>query len=271
MAYSVVIENAERRASLTLAGSVRRGDLLAYSSGWVQADCNLAAGPLYAQYVALNAGRSGDSIKGCKSCVIYDEDGLHTADSPLYCSGTVGEVTTTRPSTAGDCVQVVGRSIDAKRSKIDLEAPKEIEVQAQFVTQGGAEAKTALDGGLFYGDQLNAGTEASYYLLRIPENAIGITAAKMLCAVESDINFDYTISVREALHDDQWDANTADSATANTVNATPDDLYHLDVSGAFTWATIGEAGGYLGVQFLRDTAGVDAMLAIGLFVTFLCV
>lgn len=132
MAYPVVIENARKKTQgLLLKGSVSRGDLIAYngSTGWVQADASDAATNLYAQYVAMSSGVSGNYISGCKQCTFYDEDAPYsTVDATYYASGTAGAVTSTRPATDGDVIQVVGRNHSTKRLVIDIKEPTEVEV-----------------------------------------------------------------------------------------------------------------------------------------------
>src|SRR3990167_6264863 len=99
MASEVVIENAERIADLTLNGTVKKGEPLAHNgTNWVQADASDAATNLYAQYIAMMSGQSGDNIKGCKSCVLYDEDAPWTANGIAYVSPTARGITPKPPT-----------------------------------------------------------------------------------------------------------------------------------------------------------------------------
>src|SRR5574340_839663 len=115
MAYEVVIQYAEKIADLTLNGTVKKGDPVAHNgTGWVQADASDAATNLYAQYIAMQGGVSGDKIKGCKVCVLQDEDAPWTAKGTAYVSATAGAITQTRPTTAGDVIQEIGWAISTK-------------------------------------------------------------------------------------------------------------------------------------------------------------
>jgi len=130
MAYDVVIQNAEGIVEVTLNGSVKRGDLLAHNgTNFVQAAASDAATNLYAQYVAMTGGESGQVIPACRKCVLYDEDASsYTANTTQYLSGTAGAVTETRPATDGDVIQIVGRSTDTYHAFIDILRPREVEV-----------------------------------------------------------------------------------------------------------------------------------------------
>lgn len=130
MAYEVTIQYAEKIADLTLNGLVLKGDTLAHNgTNWVKASATDAVTNLYAQYIAMQGGKSGDVIKGCKGCVLYDANAPYgSANASLYASGTAGAITATRPATNGDVIQVIGRSISTSLARIDILSPYELEV-----------------------------------------------------------------------------------------------------------------------------------------------
>lgn len=238
MAYPVVIESAEKKAKLTLAGTVHRGDLIGYSSGWVEADCNVAAGPIFAQYIALNGGDSGQVIKGCKVCVLYDEDGVYTAEEPQYLSGTpgtTGSLTSTMPTTAGDLIQVVGRALDTKRIQIDIQSPKieesffEVDTFCTTTEPGIGTVDTG-----WTGPTLDADGEDAYIKGRFPCNMVALLQARILfnSIAMTAIDVDLTIT---GGYDDA--ANNQDTGAAQTTagldgGATDNDISFIDIEGA---------------------------------------
>lgn len=128
MATDVQMTDAEGVVQVTLNGSVKYGDPIAYNgTGWVQADASDASTNLYAQYIAGNTGVSGDIIPAYRTCTLYDADAPYTVGSPLYVSGTAGSLTHTRPAADGDVIQVVGWPIDTYRARIDIKPPREEE------------------------------------------------------------------------------------------------------------------------------------------------
>lgn len=87
-----------RGGKVTLAGTVKRGDSIGYSSGWKQADSDA---PIYAQLVALQSGVSGDVITVGDSAVIDFGSGCTaTPGDKLYLSNTAGTYATTPGTTA---------------------------------------------------------------------------------------------------------------------------------------------------------------------------
>ena len=127
MAYPKAIEDIEGKAKVTLSATVGRGDVVGYSSGWKLSDSDAAA-YIFAQYVALQSGVSGEEIRVCRGCTFYDEDAPYTADAPYYASGTAGSITTIRPASDGDLIQVIGRGLSTKRVRVEISAPKEWEM-----------------------------------------------------------------------------------------------------------------------------------------------
>ena len=216
MAYPVVIEDAEKRVKLTLDGTVVRGNLLAHNgTNWVQADASDASTNLYAQYIALNSGVSGTIIKGCRSCVLYDEDNLNSADVPVYCSATAGAITESRPTSAADVIQVVGRSIDAKRTKIDIAYPKEFEVwlpPSIYDTTNEA-GLGVIDSPVWVGPGIDSLSEAVYFTSRFPSGVLSVLASRIIYNSVAET----TITVSAALISCvDGGTNTGDTGTAHS-------------------------------------------------------
>lgn len=110
------------------ASVIKRGNLIGYSSGWVLADVNAAASGVYAQGIALNDADGNDAARAefamARIATIYDADAPFTANTPQYASGTAGALTETSPATAGDVIQVVGRSYDTYSAFIHIAPPR---------------------------------------------------------------------------------------------------------------------------------------------------
>jgi len=180
----VIIENAEKiNKNLTLNGTVKRGNFVAHDgTNWVHADASDAATNLYAQYVAMESGVSGDIIAGCKGATLTDADAPYTANSPLYTSGTAGAVTHTRPTTAADVIQNVGRASSTSVARIDIEAPKEFEVFIQPNTYDttGEPGLGVIDSPLWVGPGLDASGEDVYFVGRFPSGVLSCDLARVV-------------------------------------------------------------------------------------------
>ena len=85
----------------TLAGTVKRGDPIGYSSGWVRADPDVAAGPITTKFFAIGEGVSGDTIAVCTECEMDGFTGgtiggtvfLKDADVGKYAEAASGDST----------------------------------------------------------------------------------------------------------------------------------------------------------------------------------
>lgn len=114
----VVIEEIGPRFIVTLAGTVNRGDIVGYSSGWKRAIAT-TGGVIQGRYVALESGSSGESIQVSRVAVLVgDRFAGGTPNAPLYVaegSGNDGEYTETAPSTTGDANTPIGVILAANR------------------------------------------------------------------------------------------------------------------------------------------------------------
>ncbi|MBW2559389.1 MAG: hypothetical protein JRE40_00895 [Deltaproteobacteria bacterium] len=234
MAYAVIIEDAERVATLTLAATVNPGDLLGYNSGWVKADANAI---YFAEWIAMAHGESGQRIKACKKCVCLDEDAPYTADKVVYLSETAGAFTETRPATDGDLIQVVGRTIDTERTYLDIGDVKELDI---FLTpdtyDGTGEPGLGTADSGWVGPQIDAAAEAVYFKGRLPSNIVGsIQEAKVLLNSINGSAADLDFSIVGAY---DGASNVQDTGTAITTTDweqadTDNIVYSVDVSALF--------------------------------------
>ena len=240
MAYNMVITDAENITKLTLlaANSVKRGDLLGYSSGWVKADADTAAN-IFAEWVALEDGVGGDDgieMAVCKKCTFHDEDAPYTADTPYYLSGTAGGITLTRPATDNDLIQVVGRALDTSHVRIEIEAPKEFEIflSPDVLDTTGEPGIGTTDAG-WVGPQIDAASEVAYFKGRLPSGIVGdIAVARVVYDIIGASAFDCDVTVVGG-HDGA--SNVEDTGTAITAgdwSADTDNLLaYQDISACF--------------------------------------
>ncbi len=106
--------DAELRIPITLAASVKAGDLLGYSSGWKQAIASSSA-PIAAELVALECGASGETIMAARRAYVGDVSG-GTAGAEVFLSSTAGGYAS---SPNGSVRQVVGVMATATTMLID--------------------------------------------------------------------------------------------------------------------------------------------------------
>jgi hypothetical protein len=100
--------------TVELEGTVKRGDVLGYSSGWKRAIAT-AGGVIQGRLVALADGVDGDVIPVSPRAVVGGYSGA-TPGSPVYVnegSGNDGTVTQTAPSTTGDANTIIGIALSA--------------------------------------------------------------------------------------------------------------------------------------------------------------
>jgi hypothetical protein len=99
--------------TVTLAGTVTRGDVLGYSSGWKRA-LGTTGGVIQGRLIALKDGVSGDVIPVSPRPIVGGYSGA-TAGNPVYVAeGTSnGQVTETAPSTSGDANTIIGIALSA--------------------------------------------------------------------------------------------------------------------------------------------------------------
>ena len=185
MTEDVIVSEAERLVKVTLNGVVLTGQPIAHNgTNWVKADASDATTNLYAQYIAMETGESGDIITACKGCSLYDSDAPYTANTTLYVSATAGELTHTRPTAAADVIQIVGRSIDTYRARIDIIAPWELEdyIQVSGYNTTAEVSLGVIDSPLWVGPGIdtNVAPEDVYFTDRFPSGVISVLDARVV-------------------------------------------------------------------------------------------
>jgi len=182
MAVEPIIETAVQETKLTLNGAVLRGNLLAHNgTNWVAAAATDATTSLYAQYIALEGGASGAEIRACRGVELSDADAPWTANGTIYVSGTAGAFTQTRPATAGDVIQIVGRAISTSQASLFIERPRVVEwfLSPDNLDTSSEPGLGTADAG-WPGPQIT-GTETFYFKGRFPSNIVGsIEAANIV-------------------------------------------------------------------------------------------
>jgi len=110
------IYDVEGVASVELAGTVAKGDILGYSSGWVRALATVGTA-IAGKCVALEDGVAGQRIYVAFEQAIIGGSRFSgaTAGGALYVAeGTSnGKYTQTVPSTSGDCTKIIGYMLNA--------------------------------------------------------------------------------------------------------------------------------------------------------------
>lgn len=269
------IQFAEKIADLTLNGSVKKGDLLAHNgTNWVQADASDAATNLYAQYIAMQGGVSGELIKGCKGCVLYDSDAPYTANATQYVSATAGAHTETRPATNGDVIQVIGRGITTTTARLDIDHPREVEVfmhTPSYNALSGVEDH-AVDGTTneWAGADADSAAVAGVFTGWFPSNLVGdVLAADLIVDTQSSQALDVDVTYVRAYIQG---ANTGDAGvtkTGLTTSATTADnkIEKVDISDGMD-ADFVKAGAPFGIAVDPDAGD---FLLLGLYMRYLVV
>ena len=99
--------------TVTLAGTVTRGDVLGYDSGWKRALATVGTA-IQGRLIALADGVSGDVIPVSPCPVVSGYSGATPGGYVYVAEGTDnGKVTQTAPSTSGDCNTIIGIALSA--------------------------------------------------------------------------------------------------------------------------------------------------------------
>lgn len=272
MAEILTMEYVEGKTKVTLAGTVTRGDLIGYSTGWKTADANVAAGPIYAQLVAMNDGVSGDEIEACRSCTIYDGDAPYTAGSIYYTSGTAGEATLTKPTTGGDLIQVVGVGLSTSRLKLDIKAPmvQTLFFNADTYDTTGEPGLGVVDAG-WTGPDLDAAGEDAYVKGRLPDNMVSLLSARILInsTALTAIDLDLTITGGYDGADNNEDTGAAQT-TQDLDSGADNKLCYIEIAGASHLMDAGFATPGRNFSVWLDTDGVTGGTAMVLGVAIVC-
>ncbi len=238
MAHATKTLFPEGVVELALTGAeVSPGDLLGYSGGWVLADADAAAN-IYGQYIAMQHGLAGATIKACKKCLLFDEDAPWTANTAQYLSGTAGKTTETRPATDGDLIQIVGRSLDTSRCLMEITAPREFELfipatNYHTALGEGAEYNGAEDAGWF-GPQIDNAGEIVGFVGRFPSGLVSVDVARVIYNSINASAFDQDVTIVRAYDGAANNQDTGTAITAGDWNEDADNkLLYQNVVAAF--------------------------------------
>lgn len=113
---SRIVTEALVPVKITLSGTVSKGDLIGYSSGWKRADTN-ASPKVYPELVAASSGASNDIITAFRTAVIDFGSGCTaTAGDRVYASNDAGKYEGSAANDQGYCV---GYMIDAQKAQVN--------------------------------------------------------------------------------------------------------------------------------------------------------
>jgi hypothetical protein len=274
VASDPVILEGRFPVSISVSVAVKAGQLLAWDGdSWELADADSPSTKSAKLIAGGNADGSGAvTITAYKEALLYDADAPYTVGAKQYLSGTAGAHTETRPATDGQLRQVVGEALTTDTAHLMIAPVRE--VPAPIVVTGATSAFASLDSGDFGGPTLDAQNEVAHLVCAVPENAIGVAAARLYLAAEASAGtptFDLTVS--SALDGEQWDAVTADSTLANQAleGGAADELQVLSITTALDATNIIRPGALLGLKALKDDAGTDISFIFGGVVVFNCV
>jgi len=275
MATDLLIVEATDQFTVTMkaANSCKRGDILGYSSGWVKADADVGAGPLYGQCIALNDAGGGDPVSVARKALVYDIDAPYTAQTVQYLSGTAGGHTETRPGAGvGNLMQVIGYSYDTYYAMLECVPPREFEIfLSPDVLDTSSEPGLGKADTGWPGPELTL-VETAYFKGRIPESVVGsIVIARMIgnsvnaSAGDLDLtivgSYDGTAAAPAANNQDTGTAITA----GDWVQADADNkILTTDVSALFD-AGFWLPGRTFGI-FLDPDGITGAMQILGLYI-----
>jgi len=269
MSSDIVIENAERITKVTLNGTVSRGDAIAWNgTGYVEADATDAATNLYAKFIAMDGGVSGDEINACEACTLYDADAPYTEDGALYVSGTAGALTHTRPATAADVIQQVGVAVDTYRARINIRGKHDFEVfieanQKDLTSEPGL---GVIDSPKWVGPALDSTTtERVYFQGKIPSNAIALQKARLIwnSIGETSMTISAAIIVAADGVTNTGDTGTAYAAAAPTALADNKICYN-DIEAAFDADAL-KAGYNFNVEATPEGTIAGDLQSLGLY------
>lgn len=257
---------------VTVAIAVTAGDLLAWNgSAWVKADADTPS--LYARLIAGASvdGSINTRLTGFKEAIVVDSDAPYTVGDKVYLSQTAGAHTATRPTGGGVLRQVVGQVLATDTVHLACADPREVTLP--IVVTGATSALAVLDAGDFGGPTLDAQNEVCTMFCAVPENAVGVAAARLYLAAEASLGTpQFTLSVSSALDGEQWDAVAADTLTGQALEgAAADEIEVLSIAGALDGANIVRPGCGLGLKATKSDAGTDVSFIFGGAIAFNCV
>jgi len=224
---------------------------------WELADADDAT--KYAEAIAISRYEIGQTGAFCRSCIIKDIDASsYTQGDQYFLSATVGTISATRPTTAGNLVQVLGFGLSTTELYIDIPPVKEETLWVDTVYAEGSAAVT-VDGD-WGGLSMTAAADAAHGTQMFPDNCVGVEIAYVWIYNEDtlasgSITFDVS-----AGHSDEAGTNTEDGVASTAVAVvTADDLVRADVTTGFDATGLVEPGAHFGVDVAKsaETAADD--------------
>ena len=229
----------------------------------------------YAQLVVISNVKSGKLFAGARNGIIYDADAPYTQGGAVYVTAPAGSpssanFTQTRPSTAGNLVQVVGYAVSTSKFVFNIAVPREQTMHFPLIRATSAAA--SLDSGIFSAiATLDAQNETGDFIFSIPENAISIAAAWVLLSAEASAGTPtFAVTTNTGLNNTQWDAVTADTSLSGVAfeGTSADDLARKDVTGGMDATNIFKSSAIGAMRITKDDAGTDISLLWGLQIVF---
>jgi len=275
--------------ALPATAGIKAGDLVNHDgTRLVDADADVAAGPLHAQFIVVagHARDNDDQVIVSRQALCEDADLTTLAiDEVVYLRNTTDDddatPTETRPLGVDDLVQVVGECVRAGSGTVaaqylvDIKTPYEVPVAGTYAGHigTGTTPSEVASGSDFIGMLLTAADAQMAFNAMVPQNAIKLMSAQLLYgSLSASSTMTWTIDVSAAHNDDAHGAVTDGIAAAAIVAGTTADIYSKDISSAFDAAGIIEPGKILGIDIDigTDEAGKDPVI-LGVRLVFRCV
>jgi hypothetical protein len=269
---AAVVEVGRIIGQVTIGGSgvtVSKGQALGLNStpAWVLAT-NVAAGNIPAMVYAAQNGVTGQTI------AVTDEADIVTSAQTLGAMvwlGTAGNVTSTRPTAAGELRQPLGIALSATlfRLRRPVFSVRELKLELLETTSGEAAmgSRVALDSGNFEAPvQTNAQNEYALWGAHLPDNFVGLLRAEYWSAQDGAgaPTFSFTVgSVLAEVAHDAVTPDTSETSKAIGANDATDKVNVYEFSAALNAASIMQPGASLVTKVLQSDAGTVAVLHFG--------
>lgn len=227
----------------------------------------------FAEAIATNSFASADVGSLCRSCVIVDTDAPYTQGDQYYLSETAGDITATRPTTAGSLRQLLGFGLSTTELYVDIPPVRELPLTYNFKSNQ-TDTNQQIDTGNFIATTMNADNEDVGATFAVPQNAVGIEFAALYTVAEVVTGAtDFDILVSSAADGEQWDATTVDSTLASQVasGAAADEIQRIDATTGFDAAGIIQADNVIGFHATYDGGQTDVVAVLSLQVVWLVV
>ena len=256
------------------AGStdIPAGDMVYFDgTDWELADAS--DNTKYAEGIAVEAVSAGEVGVFCRSAIIIDIDAPYTQGDQYYLSETAGDLTATRPTTAGSLRQLVGFGVSTSEVYMDIPPVREHHMSYNFRSNQ-TDTNQQIDTGNFIAATMNADDEDAGATFVVPTNAVGIEWASLYTLFEAVTGAtDFDITVSSAADGEQWDATTADSTLVSQTasGANPDEVHRVTCTTGFDATGIIQADNCIGFHAIYDGGQTDVGALLALEVVWLVV